>query len=188
MQAHGCRLRGVPQGPRQKLTYMSADAMNQSGNDTRIDAFRQSVERLSIIQGQLHTLEVMLMRANELPQALARATHHMEHEMLIEEQNALGHPLRIRSRIIRLEMEQRQKIRAIREQLHAAVDSTIEHVTRAAGGTSAAQANPFTRRVIAELERYQSMRLSTESIMARLNLLESAWQAIDAALHYPEQA
>jgi hypothetical protein len=31
------------------------------------------------------------------------------------------------------------------------------------------------------------MRLSTESIMARLNLLESAWQAIDAALHYPEQ-
>jgi hypothetical protein len=41
---------------------------------------------------------------------------------------------------------------------------------------------PFARRVLAELERHRVMLPATESTTARLAFLESAWQAIDAAL------
>ena len=103
--------------------------------ETRIEAFRQTVERLSIITAQLHTLAVTLARADELPALIARTSYPIERKLLAEEQAGIGHPLGLRVRQAQLESELRQGWLVAIKQLRAATDAAADHVTTAAGGT-----------------------------------------------------
>jgi hypothetical protein len=87
-----------------------------------------------------------------------------------------------RIRQAQMESELRQGLFAVREQLQSAIAAATEYVGIAAGGTDAVKTFPFSRRVLAEMERHRVMPPATESTTARLAFLESAWQAIDGAL------
>ncbi len=150
--------------------------------DTRIEAFRQTVERLTLIPGQLQTLAITLARADELPGIMARCSCRLDAARLREEQTAIGYPMTHRIRQAQMESELRQGLFAVRDQLRAAIDAATEYVGIAAGGPDAVKTFPFARRVLAELERHRVMPMATESEKARLAFLESAWQAIDGAL------
>jgi hypothetical protein len=76
--------------------------------DTRIETFRQTVERLGIITAQLQTLAVTLARADELPALIARTSYPIERKLLAEEQAAIEHPVGLRIRQSQLESELRQ--------------------------------------------------------------------------------
>jgi hypothetical protein len=151
-------------------------------NDIRIETFRQTKERLSLIPGQLNTLSVDLHRANELPDLLKQCSCRLDAARLREEQTAVGYPITLRIRQAQMESELRQGLFGVRDQLRAAIDAATEYVGIAAGGADAVKTFPFARRVLAELERHRVMLPATESTTARLAFLESAWQAIDAAL------
>lgn len=151
-------------------------------NDIRIETFRQTVERLTLLPGALQTLAITLHRANEIPGLLARCSCRLDAARLREEQTAIGYPMTHRIRQAQWESELRQGLFAVRDQLRAAIDAATEYVGIAAGGADAVKTFPFARRVLAELERHRVMPYATESTNARLAFLESAWQAIDAAL------
>ena len=59
--------------------------------DTRIEAFRQTVERLSSIPGILDTLGITIARADELPGLIAKTSYPLDRRWLEEEQTAIGH-------------------------------------------------------------------------------------------------
>jgi hypothetical protein len=151
-------------------------------NDIRIETFRQTVERLSLLSGALQTLAITLHRANEIPGLLKQCSSRLDAARLREEQTAIGHPSTHRIRQFKMESELRQGLFAAREPLRAAIDAATEYVGIAAGGPEAVKTFPFARRVLAELERHRVMPSATESVKVRLAFLESAWMAIDAAL------
>ena len=160
---------------------MPAHAMNRP-NDIRIETFRETVKCLSLIPGALQTLAITLHRANEIPDLLKQCTSRFDETRLREEQSAIGHPVSLRIRQAQMESELRQGLFAVREQLQAAIAAATEYVAIAAGGPDAAKTYPFARRHLEILERHRVMPFSTESVTARLDFLESAWEAIDAAL------
>lgn len=151
-------------------------------NDIRIETFRQTVERLALIPGALQTLSITLHRANELPGLIANTPYPSDRKQLREEHAAIGHAMTHRIRQAQMESELRQGLFAVREQLQAAIAAATEYVAIAAGGPDAAKTYPFARRHLEMLARHRVMPFSTESVTARLKFLESAWQAIDAAL------
>lgn len=151
-------------------------------NDIRIETFRQTMERLTLIPGALHTLAITLHRANELPELLKRCSYSLDAAPLREEQTAIGHPATHRIRQVQMESELRQGLSTVGDQLRAAIDAATEYVGIAAGGPEAAKTFPFARRILAEMERHRVMPFATESTNTRLVFLESAWQAIDGAL------
>jgi hypothetical protein len=151
-------------------------------NDVRIEAFRQMVERLNLIPGQLDTLAITLHRADELPGLIAKASYRLDRQWLEEEQTALGNPMTLRIRQVQLENELRQGLASVGESLRAAMDAAKSHVTTAAGGADAVQRSPLACRHLSLLTRYSSPLSATETIRLRLGLLTAAWQAIDAAL------
>jgi hypothetical protein len=151
-------------------------------NDIRIETFRQTVARLTVIPGALQTLAITLQRANELPDLIANTDYSIDRQRFREEQTAIGYPMTHRIRQAQMESELRQGLFAIRDQLRTAIDAAIEYVGIAAGGHDAVKTYPFARRVLAELERHRDMPAATESEKVRLGFLESAWLAIDAAL------
>lgn len=95
--------------------------------DTRIESFRQAMERLSSIPGQLQTIAIILARADELPGIMARCTCRLDGAQLREEQAAFGHPLGLRLRLSQIESELRQGFSAIGDQLRAAIDAATAH-------------------------------------------------------------
>lgn len=151
-------------------------------NDIRIETFRQTVERLTLLPGALQTLAITLHRANELPDLIKQCSCRLDAARLKEEQSAIGYPMTHRIRQAQWESELRQGLFAVRDQLRAAIDAATEYVGIAAGGPDAVKTYPFARRVLEELERHRVMPSATESVKVRLAFLESAWQAIDAAL------
>lgn len=151
-------------------------------NDIRIETFRETMERLTLLPGALQTLAITLHRANELPALLDQCSCRLDAARLREEQTAIGYPMTHRIRQAQWESELRQGLHSIREPLRAAIDAATEYVGIAAGGPDAVKTFPFARRVLAEMERHRVMPSATESTTARLAFLESAWQAIDAAL------
>jgi hypothetical protein len=151
-------------------------------NDLRVKTFHQTVERLSLIPGTLQTLAITLHRANELPDQLKRCSCRLDAARLREEQTAIGYPMTHRIRQAQWESELRQGLFDVREQLRAAIAAATEYVCIAAAGPEAIKTFPFARRVLAELARHRVMPSATESVKVRLAFLESAWQAIDAAL------
>lgn len=150
--------------------------------DTRIEAFRQTVERLTLIPGQLDTLAITIARADELPGLIAKASYPIDRRWLEEEQAAIGQPLTLRIRQIRWENELRQGLANIGDSLRAATDAAKSHVTTAAGGPDAVQRSPLACRHLSLLTRYSTPLSASETIRLRLGLLAAAWQAIDAAL------
>jgi hypothetical protein len=59
-------------------------------NDMRIETFRETMKRLTLIPGQLQTLAITLQRANELPGLLERCSCRLDAARLKEEQSAIG--------------------------------------------------------------------------------------------------
>jgi hypothetical protein len=150
--------------------------------DTRIETFRQTVERLTLIPGQLDTLAITIARADELPGLIAKASYPIDRRWLEEEQVAIGQPLTLRIRQVRWENELRQGLANIGDSLRAAIDTARNHVISAAGGAEAARRFPFVCRHLSMLARYREPLPPTESIRLRIGLLTAAWQAIDAAM------
>jgi hypothetical protein len=153
-----------------------------SESDPRIETFRQTVERLTLIPGALQTLAITLHRANELPGLIANTNYSIDRQRFREEQSAIGYPMTHRIRQAQMESELRQGLFTIRDQLRTAIDAATEYVGIAAGGHDAVKTHPLARRVLAELERHRVMPAATEGEKVRLGFLESAWLAIDAAL------
>ena len=153
-----------------------------SESDPRIETFRQTVERLTLIPGALQTLAITLHRANELPGLIANTNYSIDRQRFREEQSAIGYPMTHRIRQAQMESELRQGLFTIRDQLRTAIDAATEYVGIAAGGHDAVKTHPFARRVLAELERHRVMPAATEGEKVRLGFLESAWLAIDGAL------
>lgn len=150
--------------------------------DPSIEAFRQTVERLTLIPGQLDTLAISIARANELPGLLAKATYPSDRRWLEEEQAAIGTHLELFTKQVRLENELRQGLATIGDSLRVATDAAKAHVTTAAGGPDAVGKSPLACRHLSLLTRYSKPLSATESIRLRLGLLTAAWQAIDAAM------
>ncbi len=151
-------------------------------SDTRIAAFRQTVENLASIPGILDTLGITLARADELPGLIAKASYPLDLQWLQEEQAASGHPMTLRIRQVQLENELRLGLANIGDSLRAAIDAARTHVTTAAGGAEAVQRSQLACRHLSLLARYSSPLPATETIRLRLGLLAAAWQAIDAAI------
>lgn len=147
--------------------------------ETRIEAFLQTVERLSIITGQLRTLAVTLARADDLPTLIARTSYPIERKLLAEEQAAIGHPVGLRIRQAQLESELRQGWLVAIERLRAATDAASFHVTATAGGREVARTFPFARKHLEELARHRNMPATTA---ARLAFPRRAGLTIDAAV------
>jgi hypothetical protein len=153
-----------------------------SESDPRIEAFRQTVERLTAIPGILDTLAITLARADELPGLIEQCSCCIESARLRDEQAATGHPMTLRRRQVQLENDLRQGLANIKESLHAAIDAAKAHVTTAAGGADAVQELPFACRHLNMLARYRNPLPATETIRLRLGLLAAAWSVIDAAI------
>ncbi|MCX8496440.1 MAG: hypothetical protein ORN51_09695 [Akkermansiaceae bacterium] len=149
--------------------------------DTRIEAFQQTMERVTLIPGQLQTLAITLARADELPGITAGCSCRLDAARLREEQVAIGHPLSLRIRLSQLESELWQGFSGIGDQLRAAIDAAMTRVTTAAGGQDAVRSFPFARRHLEMLAMHRTMP-TTASTAGRLVFIRSAWLAIDAAL------
>lgn len=150
--------------------------------DTRIEAFRENVEHLDLIPGQLDTLAITIARADELPVLIAKASYPLERRWLEEEQAAIGKPLSLRIQQAQLENELRQGLASIGEPLRAATDAAKALVTTAAGGPDAVGKSPLACRHLSLLTRYSKPLPATETIRLRLGLLAAAWQAMDGAM------
>ena len=151
-------------------------------NDIRIETFRQTVARLTVIPGALQTLAITLQRANELPDLIANTDYFIDRKRFREEQSAIGYPMTHRIRQAQMESELRQGLFGVRDQLRSAIAAASEYVGIAAGGADAVKTFPFARRVLAEVERHRVMPSATETTDTRLAFIGSAWRAIDAAL------
>ena len=152
--------------------------MNTATHDL-IEVFRQSVEHATRLQGQLQTLAITLVRADELPGLIGRCPYPSENQLLRDEQAAIGHPLRLRIRQSQLENELRQVHAVIDGHLRAAVDAATKLVTDTAGGELAVRSYPFAQRVLAELARHRTM---PPLLAARPEFLRLAWLTLDAAM------
>ncbi len=151
-------------------------------NDIRIETFRETMERLTLLTGALQTLAITLHRANEIPGLLERCSCRFDAARLREEQTAIGYPMIHRIRQAQWESELRQGLHSIRDQLRAAIDAATEYVGIAAGGPEAVKTFPFARSHLNELARHRVMPSATASAKVRLSFLGSAWLAIDAAM------
>lgn len=150
--------------------------------DHPIEAFRQSVERLTSIPGILETLAITLARADELPSLIAQSPDPGDLQWLKEEQTAIGHPMTLRIRQAQLENELRQGMANIGESLRTAIDAAKAMVITAAGGEDAARTMPFARRHLELLSRYRSPLPATYSTKLRLGLFTAAWWTMDVAM------
>ena len=155
--------------------------MDTATHDSRIEAFRTTLERLDTINCQLQTLAITLARAEELPSVIARTLYPYDRQLLSEEQAAIGHPLRLRIRQSQLETEFRQGWVAVDDRLQAALDAAAQLVTTAAGGPSAAQALPVARINLEQLARHRTPPAAA-STTARFAFFRQAWTAIDTAM------
>lgn len=155
--------------------------MDPATNDSRIEAFRTTLERIDTITDQLQTLAITLARAEELPGLIARTFHPYDRQLLSEEQAAIGHPLRLRIRQSQLETEFRQGWVAVGDQLRLALDAAAQLVTTTAGGPNAAQALPVARINLEQLGQHRAPP-ATASTAARLVFFRQAWTAIDTTL------
>ena len=147
--------------------------------DSRIDSFRQCVERVAALQAELNTLNIALARRDELP-GLIEGCAGVEARWLRDELAASAHPLAFVIRQVTVERELRGVLAGLTVTMLAALDAAQQLVTAAAGGPDALAALPFARRHVEELARYQSVVPATPE--ARQTHLAAVWQVIDAAV------
>ena len=158
-----------------------ANLMNHY-SDNRIEVFRQTVERLGMLTGQLQTLEVTLARAKELPDLIARTSHPIQREFLKEEQAIIGHPAGLLIRCLQLDRELRQGFSTIADLMNAALDAAKIRVISLVGSAQSAIAHTLSRLILAELEQHRVTQFATDCTTTHLALIRSAWNAIDSAL------
>jgi hypothetical protein len=158
-----------------------SDTMN-AGTDSRIDAFRQTLERADMLRAQLDTLSIELAHRDELPGMIADCVYAPHAAWLREELAASVHPLSIRIRHVQVERELREVLAGAGAAMRAALDAAAQLVTAAAGGSDAVMTFPFARSHLRELARYHSgpsAPVTRESWLAHLRV---AWRDIDAAV------
>lgn len=149
--------------------------------DPAIATFRQTLDCLDSITSQLRSLDITILRADELPGLIGRCRYPSESQWLREEQAAIGQPGALRVHRSQLDNELRQVNAVIGEHLRAAIEAASAHVITAAGGPEVAGVYPLALRVRAELIRHRAIP-PTASPTARLVFLGQAWMAIDAAM------
>lgn len=149
--------------------------------DSRIDSFRQCVERVAVLQAELHTRSIALARRDELPGLIERCAG-VEARWLRDELAASEHPLAFVIRQVKVDRELRGVLAGLPDSLRAAFDAATQVVTAAAGGPEAVAALPFARRHVEELARYQSGSAVPATREARQTYLDAVWQVIDAAV------
>jgi hypothetical protein len=149
-----------------------ANLMNHY-SDNRIEVFRQTVERLGMLTGQLQTLEVTLARAKELPDLIARTSHPIQREFLKEEQAIIGHPAGLLIRCLQLDRELRQGFSTIADLMNAALDAAVCYISQVADGTGVCRSDSLVRRHLGELARVRNPLSATFKIA-------SGWQALQA--------
>ncbi len=76
-------------------------------NIIRIETFRETMERLTLIPGALQTLAITLHRASEIPGLIASTPYPGDRKLLREEQTAIGYPMTHRIRQAQSESELR---------------------------------------------------------------------------------
>jgi len=153
-----------------------------AGTDSRIDAFRQTLERADMLQAKLLTLSIDLDRRDELPGTIAECGCGPQAAWLRREMATLGHPLSIRISLVQVERELREVLAGAGAAMRAALDAAAQLVTVAAGGANAVMTFPFARSHLRELARYHSgpsVPATRESWLAHLR---TAWRDIDAAV------
>jgi hypothetical protein len=101
---------------------------------------------------------------------------------MFKEHAAIGYAVTHRICQSQLENELHDGLYAAREPLRAAIDAATEYVGIAAGGPELALSFPFAHNHLNELARHRIPPPATASTAARLAFIESAWQAIDAAM------
>ena len=151
-------------------------------SDSRIEDFRQTVERVASLQLTLETLTDGIARRNELPAMIGDCGCGPQAAWLREELAASPHPLALRIRHSRLEGELRDVLAGVWTSMRTALDAAAQIVTQAAGGTNAVMAFPFVQRHLAELARYRSGPPVPATPKSRHIHLRAAWLAIDAAV------
>jgi hypothetical protein len=149
--------------------------------DPAFEALRRTLDRLDSITCQMRTLDITLLRADELPGLIGRCRYPSESQSLREEQAATGHSVSLRTRRSQLDNELQQVNAVVGEQLRAAIEAATAHVIAAAGGPEAAGVYPLALRVRADLIRHRAIP-PTASPTARLIFLGQAWMSIDAAM------
>lgn len=131
-----------------------ANLMNQY-SDNRIEVFRQTVERLGMLMGQLQTLEVTLARAKELPDLIALTSHPIQREFLKEEQAIIGHPAGLLIRCLQLDRELRKGFSTAVEPMHAALNAAVSYLNSVVGNAQPDTADTSARRYLEQLDRYR---------------------------------
>ncbi len=151
-------------------------------SDSRIEDFRQTVERVASLQLTLETLTDGIARRNELPAMMVDCGCGPQAAWLREELAALGHPLALRIRHSRLESDLREVLAGVWTSMRAALDAAAQLVTQAAGGSYAVTMDPFAQVLLADLARYHSGPTLPATPKSRQAHLRAAWMAIDAAV------
>ncbi|MEI7911422.1 MAG: hypothetical protein WCK77_17450 [Verrucomicrobiota bacterium] len=151
-------------------------------SDKRIEDFKQTVERVAMLQAQMDTLTDAIARRDEIPGMIGSYGCGSQAAWLREEMAALGHPLALRIRHSRLESELREVLSGMWTSIRAALDAAAQLVTQAAGGTNAVMAFPFVQRHLGELARYRSGPALPATPKSRQVHLRAAWMAVDAAV------
>ena len=153
-----------------------------AGTDSRIDAFRQTLERASMLRGQLDTLSIDLAHRDELPGMIAESGCGQQAAWLRREIATLGHPLSIRISLVQMERELREVLAGAGAAMRAALDAAAQLVTVAAGGANAVMKFPFARSHLRELARHHSGPSAPATRESWLAHLRVAWRDIDAAV------
>ena len=149
--------------------------------DSRIDSFRQAVERADSLQRRLNTLSVTIFRRDELTGLIERGGGNYDSRMLQEELAASEHPLALRTRRVRMELELREVLAVAEAAMRPALDAITDMVTAAAGGPGAAM-SPFVRRHLAELAKNRSAPPVPVTQASRQRRFDIALRDIDASL------
>jgi|GEM_PF-3002091 len=153
-----------------------------AGTDSRIDVFRQAVERANMLRGQLDTLSIELAHRDELPGMIADCGYAPQAAWLREELAASAHPLSIRIRHVQVERELREVMAGAGSVMRAALDAAAQLVTAAADGTNAVMQFPFARSHLRELARHHTGPSAPATRESWLAHLRTAWRDIDAAV------
>ncbi len=147
--------------------------------DNRITAFRECLRRFDSQVSSLHTVNIAIMRRDELPGLLEQSGASYDGRWLREEMATAEHPLALRNRRVRVEQELRQIQGELAAAMLAALDAARQLVTEASGGLEGVAASPFVRNHLRELAHYRSVPVRVE---CRQMHFHDAWLRMDAAI------
>ena len=154
----------------------------RTGIDSRIDAFCQLLERADRLHGQLRSLEASILDRDDLSKRIEQSTSQHERNQLTQSLADGEHPLALRNRRVKLEIELRHVLPETIKAKREALDAASELITDAAGGTSGLTTFPFARWHVLELTRHRPGPSAQTTQAAHLAHMREALQAIDFAV------